>query len=183
MVKEKRIYSSGKESQNMINDFSCKWLPDLLYKESYESDNKYLERLYKIFEESFKRSQPIFKGEQVGCRKNPITHGYEEGFFHLTHRDYKNAPFQDRGIDYFRCERFEWIKKIIENYNCTDSCCTHIKVWEEKKKTYLLFEEVKYVVILEKRKGYYVVVTAFYIDYNHTMNKLLNKYKKSKDRY
>jgi hypothetical protein len=40
----------------------------------------------------------------------------------------------------------------------------------------LLLEEERYMVVLERREGYYLLITAFYFDYNHALRKQLKHY-------
>jgi hypothetical protein len=58
--------------------------------------------------------------------------------------------------------------------------CDGIKVWEEDYKTnqriYLLLEEERYIVIIERRETYCLLITAYYLDYDHSLRKLLAKY-------
>ena len=150
---------------------NCKWLPPLVEKNSSENENDYLNRLYKIYVKDFKTTQPLFRGERVGLRAHPITNGFEEGFFHLTSRDIFHSGFENRKIDYERCKRFRWIRATIENYGCSLNCCNRILFINDKAKKNrikLLFIDERYLIVLDHRKkGYYVVVTAFYLDENH----------------
>lgn len=156
----------------------CQLLPpviEILDGQSYEN---YLDKLYLLFTIDFKNSQPLFKGKRVGCRRLPEVNGREEGFYHLTHKESRK---DNRIIDFERAKRFPWNRKIIENYGCARDCCTAIKYWEESNgKTYILFEEERYVIILQKRKDYYVIITAFYLEYKNAIDKLLKKYNSKK---
>lgn len=157
---------------------NCKWLPKLILRGIGESEEDYLKRIYVVFEKDFKKSQPIFKGRRVGCRKNPVTHGYEEGFFHLTSFQYNSDRFEDRVLDEDRCARFPWIRKVIENYECAQGCCSRLIIWKEKKRWKILFPDERYIVVLEERSTYYVVVTAYYIDrlHDHELNRYLHQH-------
>ena len=42
---------------------------------------------------------------------------------------------------------------------------------------HLLLEEERYMVVLEERKGYFLLITAFYLDYDHALQKQLKHYK------
>lgn len=85
-----------------------------------------------------------------------------------------------------------WIRKVIENYLCKKICsasdCDGIKVWEEPYKCYsrvhFLFEEDRYLVIIEKRETYNLLITAYYLEYDNALEKQLKHYrefKKAKD--
>ncbi len=146
---------------------NCPWLPKLILRKIGETDDEYLNRLYPIFENDFKKCQPLFKGWRVGCRKLPIINGKEEGFFHLTSFDYLRTGFENRVVDDDRCMRIRWIRSIIENYQCEKDCCRRLLIWNEKKRWRILFPDERYIVVLDQRNGYFVVVTAYYIDKLH----------------
>lgn len=46
----------------------------------------------------------------------------------------------------------------------------------------MLLDEEKYMVILEKRKNYYLLITAFYLDYDHALKEQLKHYDEYKDK-
>ncbi|CDE23026.1 phage P1-related protein [Amedibacillus dolichus CAG:375] len=156
---------------------NCEWLPMTISLNDYGGDfEKYFDYLYDVFKRDLLHNQPLYKGLRVGARKYPLVDNKHEGFYHLTHRDYEKTGFSCRQFDTRRSERLHWIKPVIENYGCTKNCCSRIKVWTEKKRVHILFEDERYVVVLDNRKTYYVVVTAYYIDQTHTLNKLLKRY-------
>ena len=87
--------------------------------------------------------------------------------------------------DLRRCERIEWIRQFIENYGCDPALCCDcegIKVWKEPYKstfrTHLLLEEERYMVILEVRESYVLLITAYYLGYSHALEKQLKRYQK-----
>lgn len=52
-----------------------------------------------------------------------------------------------------------------------------IKEIKSKTRVHLLLEEERYMVVLEERKGYFLLITAFYLDYDHALQKQLKHYK------
>ena len=52
--------------------------------------------------------------------------------------------------------------------------------WKKGKTVFLFFEEERYIVILNKRNGYYLLVTAYYIETNHRLNLIKKQYKRAK---
>ena len=40
--------------------------------------------------------------------------------------------------------------------------------------------EERYIVILEKRPTYYLLITAYYVEYDHNVRKLLKEFEKAK---
>lgn len=169
------------------------WLPPLFpFPENiftYDSYRKYEADLYAIYRKDFLDSHPIFDEKIVKVRFLPKIDGYEESFIHFTCKNYDNI--EDREPDFRRCERIKWIRKVIENFMCKQTCpeeCSGIKVWEEpyknSQRVHFLFEDERYLVVLEKRTEYCLLITAYYIDYDHTLRKLMakfNQYKKAGD--
>lgn len=168
-------------------DNSCTWIPNLELYENFDGWDAYQEHIYQLFCNDFKYSNPYFEEKIVKIRFHPIEFNKEEAFFHVTCQDYNKDG--ERVPDFRRCERIRWIRKFIENYNCDLSKCNDcdgIKVWEEEVRnvyrTHILLEEEKYMVVLEKRKGYCLLITAFYFNNNHSLKKKIKKYYEYKAR-
>lgn len=171
---------------NMSN-FICKWLPPLISNTSFEDWKEFADYCYSLFKRDFIDTKPLFLGKSVNIRKHPLQEDKEQGFSHCTSFDptKKSADPNDRIDDIKRYERIEWPRKIIENYSCSDHCeCNHIKMWREPWKSYdrvhLLFQDVKYLVIIEERETYNLLVSAFYFHYDHQLDKKLKKYERYK---
>lgn len=166
----------------------CKWLPDIVECTDFGKWNEYLDSIYEIFKKDFIDNRPIFDGKGVNFRKAPMDGKYEHTFIHLTHKDeYHNfSNPNDRLPDPRRAERMGWNKAIIENYKCSDTCenCDKVLYFEEYYKknirVYLLFKDVKFLVIIEKRENYNLLITGYYIEYEHTMKKYIKKYEQYK---
>ncbi len=162
------------------------WLPEQLYFEQYDSDWKvYQEALYSIFRYDFVDGKPSFEGKQVNIRKHPMEYGKEEAFFHVTCQDYLKDG--ERVPDFRRCERIKWVRSFIENYQCDPThcdSCDGIKVWSEPYKSttrvHLLLEEERYIVVLERRKSYCLLITAFYFKHDHSLKAKIKHYEKYK---
>ena len=166
----------------------CKWLPDIVECIDFSKWNEYLDGIYEIFKKDFIDNRPIFEGKCVNFRKAPMDGKYEHTFIHLTHKDeYHNSSNpNDRLPDPRRAERVGWNRAIIENYKCSDTCenCDKVLYFEEYYKknirVYLLFKDVKFLVIIEKRENYNLLITGYYIEYEHTMKKYIKKYEQYK---
>ena len=159
---------------------SCEQLPSLVICNNWAEFQNYDNILYQIFKRDFIDSKPIFENKEVLIRRHPLVDEREQTFFHITSKDYKEN--EERCPDPRRCERIAWVRKFIENDFCLENCdrCDGIKVWEENYKTnqriYLLLEEERFIVIIERRKTYCLLVTAYYLYYDHSLRKLLAKY-------
>lgn len=165
---------------------SC-WLPGLECLDDYGNDWASYEReLYEIFKNDFIDSYPNYRDTRVSVKHYPIEYGKEEAFFHITCKDYAGGG--ERIPDLRRCERIRWIRAFIENYDCDPSKCQDcegVKVWREpyKRKTriHMLLEEERYMVILEERRTYYLLITAFYLDSNHALKTQVEHYELYRD--
>ena len=171
----------------MLNEESC-WVPDYILFQDYNNDFiLYENALYSIFKRDFIDGTPYFNGLPVKIREYPKQFEREEAFFHITCKDFFKTHKRDP--DFRRCERIAWCRSFIENYECKDYLCQDcdgIKVWEEKRRSRtqvcLLSEEYSYMVVLEYRKSYYLLITAYYIDEDHSMRKKLLHYERSKEK-
>lgn len=157
------------------------WLPKCEYYDGYKSWKDYEDFLYSIFRADFIEDHPKFEGKNVNVRFYPIENNKEEAFYHVTCQDYSKN--RNRVPDFRRCERIRWVRAFIENYSCDPSLCTDcdgIKVWEKPYKTnkrvHLLLEEERYIVVLERRENYFLLITAFYIEHDHTLSKKVQEY-------
>lgn len=163
------------------------WVPNCEYFDGYDSWQEYESILYEIFKTDFIESHPQYDGQQVNIRKYPIEYGKEEAFFHVTCQDYlkdgKRAP------DLRRCERIRWVRAFIENSRSDSTLCDEcegIKIWKKPYKSnfrvHILLEEERYMVVLEPRNSYCLLITAFYIEHDHSLHKKVKEYESYKSR-
>lgn len=81
-----------------------------------------------------------------------------------------------------RAERIRWNRQIVENYLCNENCveCDRVFYFEQYYKNrvlaYFLFKDVRFLVIIEKREEYNLLITGFYIEYENAMKKYIKKY-------
>ncbi len=130
----------------------------------------YYEEVYEIFKNDFlnKSKQLYFNSKEVRIKFQPKVDDKEQTFFHITSHDGQSAS--NRVYDYRRCERIQWVRQFIENYFCNNQkCnCTGIHNWVQPFKntyrTYIWCESKRFVVILEERSKYYLLITAFYVN-------------------
>ena len=166
--------------------YKCKWLPDIKECNNFNEWNNYLKELYIIFENDFITSIPSFEKKPVRHRKAPMDGNYEHAFIHLTHKNIKSVQTDpnDRVPDPRRAERLGWTRKIIEKFDCNEECkeCNKIKYYEKYYKnnirSYFLFEDVRFLVIIEKRENYNLLITSYYIEYDYMLDKYIKEYEK-----
>lgn len=163
------------------------WLPELVECEDIAKWEAYENLIYQIFKADFIDSHPLFRGTEVRIRKHPMTLEREEAFWHVTCCDYSKDG--DREPDLRRCERIRWIRAFIENCDCKrPQCieCDGLYVWStiynktKRPRVKILLEDERYVVIVELRERYCLLITAYYLDQNHSLRKLLKEYEKVK---
>lgn len=166
----------------------CKWLPSIVECKDFGKWNEYLDVIYQIFQKDFIDNRVKFEEKNVYFRKEPMDGKYEHAFIHLTHKDieHNSQNPNDRIPDPRRAERIGWNKPIIENYRCKENCegCEKILYFETYYKknirAYFLFKDVKFLVIIEKRREYNLLITGYYIDYENAMRKYIKKYEQYK---
>jgi hypothetical protein len=160
------------------------WLPPIEEFNDYGGDwNNYEKMLYSIFKKDFLDSKPTFERKPVNIRRYPKVGDKEQTFFHITTQD--SSKNGERIPDMRRCERIRWVRAFIENYNCDPTkCidCNGVKVWEEDtkkgsgKRVHLLLEEERFMVVLERRDTYNLLITAFYFEHAHSLSKKVHKF-------
>jgi hypothetical protein len=159
-------------------------LPDIIECENLIEWNSYLEKLYdNIFKPQFIDTKPTFKGWRVLSRKEPKDGIWEHGFTHMTHVNllHTSDDPNNRIPDLRRSERLNWVKPIIQNYECSlEKNCGKILYWEEmfrgRVRCNLLFKEERFHIVLEQARDVYFIITSFYVEKDWELNKRIKKY-------
>lgn len=166
-------------------DNKCFWLPELIDFNDYNNDwHKYDDYLYSIFSKHFLENHPYFMGKEVYPRQHPMYNGKFESYYHITCGHYKDV--EERAPDFRRCERIKWPKALIENSmcKCKPNCDNYI-IWKKKYKNKyrysLLLKDEKYLVILEERPRYFILISAFPLTYSHAYHDQLKYYENAKE--
>lgn len=155
--------------------FKCKWLPDIYPCNDLYKYGEYEKERYETFRKMFFIDKVKFEGLPVRVKISPKYLEYETSFIHLTCKTESKNPkdLNDREPDLRRVERLHWIKVIIEKYPCLEKCigCEGVLLYKElfrgnesRVRTKIFFPKEQYIIILEKRKDYYELITAFYIE-------------------
>ncbi|WP_239732949.1 MULTISPECIES: hypothetical protein [unclassified Mammaliicoccus] len=148
----------------------------------------YMDYLYvEIFKKYLYNNKVYYNGKPIALKKYPIECDREYTFFHLTTvSDKKGIPFTDREPDLRRCERLHWIKPAIET-NHLDLCYMDcfIPYTDNKKGKYprvKFFNELdRYLIVLEDRGSYYLLITAFYIEQEYYLKGIIKEKDKAKN--
>ena len=152
---------------------SVPWLNKILIRyDKSKTEKEFFNAVYEYFKQDFVDTMPQFNNKNVGLQINPLIDGKEYTFYHVTT---EGEDEKNRTIDIQRCERIRWIRTIIE------SGFIGLKIWpkriKSKNRIIIWFEEVDYVIVLESRKTYYSLITAYLVNQNHTRNKFRKEYK------
>ena len=149
------------------------WLPPLVYLQEHGGNwDKYLRAIYEVFRTDFVLSHPDFRGLPVRIRHMPRDDNKEATFWHLIS---EGKGEEERIPDLRRCERIRWPRPVVENHFVSG-----IRVWESRRgvKTNICiwFLEVDYLVVLGKRNGYVLLVTAYPVIYDNKRRDLEREY-------
>jgi hypothetical protein len=131
----------------LFNDFGGNW-------------DSYREALYQIFLDTI-NNKLTFLGLPVRCRYFQPISDMHRSFWHLI----TEGPVidEERIPNFRRCERISWIPHLV-----TNSADQAILCWENKRgannNTVLWLPPEKYMIILSKRKEYYLLTTAYVHD-------------------
>ena len=148
------------------------WLQELFQVTPWQHDT--FDKLYQLFEQNFKASQPVYDGHTVWFFPE-MEDGKEKIFWHLTSRDDKEAG--DRLPDLRRSERLPWVRQMLRH-----SYKPEILAWDHAEgdgtvKTYVWLENYDFVVIMKRyADGRRRLVTSFWVEYGNTKDKLRKKY-------
>ena len=131
-------------------------LPDLVL---FGGDwNQYVEELYAVYLDDIVNSGLRFQGLPVKSQYRPPSLGKGYGFWHVIS---DGSTEEDRIPDFRRCERIRWISWLIQNADQDP----RISWWENKRghNTHVVIwiEEEEFVVVLAKRREYYLLKTAY----------------------
>lgn len=147
-------------------------VPDILYLEGFGGNySRYIDEIYNIFKRDLIEKRPKFGSYNLALKFNPLFQDRAYTFYHMTH---KGENENDRLPDLRRCERIAWAKWAIENVEKQS-----LKFWRQKRKTsnnriciqLCVEDDVDYYVILEVRKDYILIWTAFVAELPHEKKK------------
>lgn len=140
------------------------WLPSLILYADFGGDwERYIEAVYDCFKrdflDDFNRRRLYFEGVPLSLRRHPLVRDKEASFWHLVST---GDIEEDRLPDFDRCERIAWARAVIDNAN--DAA---VKRWENTRGSNtnicLWLELEDYLVVLGKRNGYFLLLTAYCI--------------------
>lgn len=148
------------------------WLPPLLNISPWHANTYDL--LYELFHSNFIANRVYYQKKSVGFSRDKED-GKEKVFWHVTTREDKNS--NQRLPDFRRCERLPWLKAILENAHEPA-----ILSWEDvgddgTTKVYVWLKDHDYIAIMKRtKKGFLILLTASWLEYEHAKRKLMKKY-------
>lgn len=125
--------------------------------------DEYLSSVYEHYVADLIDSPRHLLGKPVRARYNPATNGKGFSFWHVISEGERE---EDRTPDLRRCERIQWIAWMLVHAAAGEP---KILSWKNSRTTrrgtterlVLLCEEAQYVVILEERAEYFLLVSAY----------------------
>ncbi len=118
----------------------------------------YVDELYRIYLSDIVNGGLHFNGLRISCQYRPPSQGKHFGFWHVIS---EGRDEEERTPDFRRCERIRWIRHLIEGAGSNE----RISWWENTRgrdtRVVIWAEEEDFAVILAKRRGYYVLKTAY----------------------
>lgn len=146
------------------------------------------DELYKFFLENIYNGNLKIEGSSIKVFTSPVVDNKMQGFFHLTTKTQKKFGIKIR-MKEPRAYFINYIPTMINNFKkcdfCNDSQCNKIKVWSSqhkgvKRKKLLYYDDINsYLIVLERNKNDYYIITSFIIDEPHYLEKVLDEYKKA----
>lgn len=150
-------------------------LPDIF--EFHGNWELYVEELYDIYLNTIVNNRTLyFNALPIKTRYNPSTNDKGYGFWHIIS---EGEEEDERNVDIVRCESLPWV------WYCIDQAIpppSPIHWWKNKRGTHthivILNEDENFVVILDERKDYYLLKTAYF-----PRRKRLEELKKERDKF
>ena len=136
-------------------------LPPLMLLQDFGGNwDTYKQSLYQIFLDTVV-DKLLFLGLPISCRYFQPIGDMHRSFWHMITTGSLND--EDRIPDLRRCERISWVPHMINHHDNSEILC-----WENKRKaninTVLWLPPENYMIILSKRRDYYLLTTCYVHD-------------------
>jgi len=138
----------------------------------------HLEELYQLFKADFLDSEFYLDGCKVMI---DVRKSKEKGYEKYPHTFVKIITRGEKGkrsFDKKRANKIHWIKPILENKDTDDVTCFQFLEADGKTRDYFWFKEGFFLVIMEKIRPDYVIVSCFHIDDDRNQKYYEDKYAK-----
>ncbi|AZQ77688.1 hypothetical protein EJ997_10370 [Flaviflexus ciconiae] len=144
-------------------------------------EREYLDFLYSQFMESLVHEAPPWKDglSRVRLRRYPEVDGRHQCFWHIVSgSEDKNS---ERTLDEERCIRLPWVRYFIDEFTSHYPRYVDILWWIDRKRArhprYVLSNsDFSFVVIVEERPTYALLVTAFHVERDRRRRKFQDEF-------
>ena len=156
-------------------------LPQLISLEDYNGNYQlFIDAVYAVFEKDFIKHKTAFGSHRLKMKYHPAFQERSYTFYHMTH---EGDIESERTPDLRRCERMPWARPTIENVEAYG-----IRFWEQErngKSRICIWLDTddgdNYFVILDVRKTFVLLWTAFYAGHSHQLRKKEKEYQAWKE--
>lgn len=139
---------------------------------------EHLEELFQLFKADFLDDEFYLDGCKVFI---DVRYSKEKGYEKYPHTFVKiitRGPKGKRCFDKKRANKIHWIKPILENKDTEDITCFQFLEADGKIRDYFWFKEGFFLVVMEKIRPDYVIVSCFHIDDDRNQKYYEDKYAK-----
>jgi len=148
------------------------WLPPLIELSDVDGDpTLWLETLYKSYTVDFIENPPEIKGKPV-LRDSKLLNGKEITFWHIVEGSDKEGM---TGVE-DRYSRIGWVKPILEAAGTNKVIAwkkeVRMKNRRKRERIHAATVDFSYLVVIEEREKYFILITAFPILYGSKRIKL-----------
>jgi len=149
------------------------WLPTMFQMSPWSVT--LMESLYALFKRDFIDNQAYYAGYPVWFFPQK-DRDKEEIFWHLVERE--DPPKSGNRLpDFRRSERLPWARAMLDNLSEPEVLHWDYEEGNKDIHTYVWLKDHDYLIVMKKYKdGNRRLITAYYLDYDHTRRKLLKKY-------
>ncbi len=149
---------------------------------NHSDSSEYIEQLYSIFLNTLIRRHLVWRpnGKRLTLRRQPEIQGRHAIFWHVISGGMGEEAA--RTLDPERCRRIGWIGLVIEQFNRDWPQERQIHWWVSSRsrgstKRYLItINDFSYIVVIDEKPDYAVLVTAYYVKQPHRQRKLRNEH-------
>lgn len=143
------------------------------------AEEEYIDTLYAGFLDELVNSHAQWSpnGTKVSCRRHDEMYGRHASFWHCVSGGSSDEEL--RILDHGRCARVHWIRPILDHFNSVypDAGSGSINWWISSRNPraprYLIANsDFSYVVIVDERTDYALLVTAYCVEQKHRRRKL-----------
>ena len=141
------------------------------------TEREYIEDLYQIFLNDLVSRPLLWKsgGKEVSLRRQPEVEGRHAIFWHIITGG--GGSEESRQIEHERCVRLRWVRILVELFNEEFPEEREIRWWIDQRRAsnprYVITRpQFDYIVVIEPRAEYALLVTAYFAERQHRRRKL-----------